>query len=158
MLTNQIKKKKVAKKKKPLQVKNFFPTLKNSQGFPKHLCCYEESIKDYVFVPKNYGTSIAKWRNNEFCCCCKLKPCITVEYFDLIQHKCFEEHHAMDQAREEGRKIKDLTVINRLQRMIMNLLKKHFGRDYVNEVGVPECVFKETQEYNLRWHRGKQEE
>jgi hypothetical protein len=61
------KKKKKTTKKKLQTLKKVFPTLKNWQGFDMHLCRYEETIRDYIFLPQNrrqddwYQLSSSKW-------------------------------------------------------------------------------------------------
>jgi hypothetical protein len=62
------KKKKKTTKKKPQTLKKFFPIPKNWQGFDMHLCCYKETIRDYIFLPQNrrqddswYQLSSSEW-------------------------------------------------------------------------------------------------
>lgn len=150
------KKKTKAKKKKPLGMKAFFPTAKNFQGFDKHRCRYEESIKDHVFVPKKYGelSQLAPWRWEQFGFCphCKLSPCVTVEHFDEIFEKACTEHKKA--AREDDNKTtrKELAIISKIEKFVMRIMTKHFGRDYIKRTGTPECVIKESHTYTCDWH------
>jgi hypothetical protein len=80
------RKKKKTTKKKPQTLKKFFPTIKNSQGFAMHLCRYEETIRDYIFLPKNYGQLSVHRQPHQFCNDCKLKPCISIEHWTRQPH------------------------------------------------------------------------
>jgi hypothetical protein len=110
------RKKKKTTKKKPQTLKKFFPTLKNWQGFDMHLCRYEESIRDYIFLPQNYGQLSRHRQPHQFCNDCKLKPCITIEHLDEICKLQFEEHRLHDEAREAGKKVRELAPVNRAER------------------------------------------
>jgi hypothetical protein len=70
-----------------------------------HLCRYEETIRDYIFPPKNYGRLSVHRQPHRFCNDCKLKPCITIEHLDEIATLQFEEHRMHDKAREAGKKV-----------------------------------------------------
>lgn len=149
------KKKTRARKKKVLGVKAFFPTAKNWQGFDKHCCVYEESIGDYVFVPKNYGelSRLAPWRWEQFgyCSHCKLSPCITVEHQDDILHKAMSEYQAADDYKDKTTK-KELVLISKIERFVMRFMTKYFGRDYIKRTGTPECVIKDSHTYTYYWY------
>lgn len=154
------KKRKKTTKPKPITVKNFFPTLKNSQGFDMHLCRYEASIRDYVYVPRKYHkiTKAKLWIDrSKFCPSCKLQPCINVEHFEEIGHKSFEVHSAHDKAKEEGRRVRAVTPVRSLERYIMSLMTKYFGREYMNRNGMPECVIEEACKWNDDWKKSKNE-
>jgi hypothetical protein len=151
------RKKAVKKKKKPLTMKKFFPTLKNSQGFDLHLCRYEDSIRDHVFVPKNYGQLSRHRVPHQFCNDCKLKPCITIEHQHEMLEIQYEEHKAHDQAREAGKKVRQLTAVNRSERRMAKIMSRHFGRDYANKAGVPNCIIKEAHSY-YEMHKKEREE
>ena len=149
-----VKKKKKARKKKPLGVKSFFGTTKNFQGYDLHHCRYEPRIGDHVFVPKNYGklSEGAVWRNLAFCECCKLKPCVTVEHMEDIRSKAIDEHWARKEREEGGQKtIADLAVIQRIEKFILKLMTKHFGREHMKGAGTPSCVIIETQAFTPTW-------
>ena len=151
------RRKKAVKKKKPLTMKKFFPTLKNSQGFDLHLCRYEDSIRDHVFVPKNYGQLSRHRVPHQFCNDCKLKPCITIEHQHEMLEIQYEEHKAHDQAREAGKKVRQLTAVNRSERRMAKIMSRHFGREYVNKAGVPNCIIKEAHSY-YEMHKKEREE
>jgi hypothetical protein len=150
-----VKKKK--KKKKPLTMKNFFPTLKNSQGFDLHLCRYEESIQQHVFLPKKYGYLSRHRVPHQFCNECKLKPCIIIEHEEEIFEIQYQEHNAHDIAQKEGKKVRELTAVNRSERRMMNIMTRHFGKDYVKKWGVPNCIIKESHSY-YELHKKEREE
>ena len=149
------KRKTNSKKKKPLGVKDFFSTVKNSQGFGMHLCRYEQSMGDHVYVPRNYG-QLSKgklWRNLDFCPSCKLQPCINVEHFDEIQKESFEEYYAQDQAENAGKKPKKpLAMLKKMEKFTLKFMTKYFGREYVKRVGTPGCILNETHEYHRSWY------
>ena len=148
------KKRKKESKKKPLGLKAFYPTVKNSQGFDLHLCRYEPSIQDHVYVPKNYGkiSQNTRWRNLNFCPSCKLKPCITVEHWDEIHAKAMEEHWANKKAEEEGKKTRsEVMVMKRIENFTMKKMTKYFGKEYTKQEGTPCCIIYDTQEYNNKF-------
>jgi hypothetical protein len=145
------------KKKKSLTVKNFFPTHKNFQGFDLHLCKYEDSVRDYVFLPKNHGQLSRHLVPHQFCNDCKLKPCITIEHLVEIAELQFKEHSAHDKARKEGKKVRQLTAVNRSEKGMMKIMTRLFGREYTNKVGVPNCIIKETHSY-YETHKKEREE
>jgi hypothetical protein len=152
------RKKKKTTKKKPQTLKKFFPTLKNSQGFAMHMCRYEETIRDYIFLPKNYGQLSVHRQPHRFCNDCKLKPCITIEHLDEIATLQFEEHRMHDEAREAGKKVRELTPVNRAERRMMKIMTRHFGREYTKKVGVPNCIIKEAYSYYEEHKKEKAEE
>ena len=147
------KKRKTVKKKK-VTVKHFFPTLKNSQGFDMHLCRYEDSIGDHVYVPKKYGQLRAGWMNNSFCPNCKLQPCINVEYYEDIQHQSFQVYYAQEEAEAAGKKTKPLAALQKMEKYTLKFMTKHFGRNYMKRVGTPGCIITETHKYHRGWHTG----
>lgn len=140
------------RKKKPLGLKAFFQTATNSQGFPIHQCRYEPTVKDHVYVPKNYGemTKGFLWRDLSFCASCKLQPCIMVEHYDEFFDKSFKMHWAKKVAEEEGRKAStEMEIAKKMEKEATKQLRKYFGRDYMSKNHVPECVIKGTHE--LGW-------
>ena len=148
------KKRKTTKKTKRPGLKAFFETTKNSQGFGMHLCRYESKIGDHVYVPKNYGqlSRGMVWRNLDFCPSCKLQPCISVEHFDEISKKSFEEHYANDEAVKAGKKgRKPLAIMERIEKFTMRFMVKYFGREYVKRVGTPGCILEHTHKYHMDW-------
>lgn len=145
------------KKKKLPSIKSFFPTLKNSQGFGMHLCRYEEKIGDHVYEPKDYG-QFSKHLKPEFCIWCKLKPCITVEHLESIQHFLFQEHRKHDEAKEAGKKVRNATPVHRAERYMVSLMTRYFGREYTKERGVPNCCMQEAWRYNCEWIEEKKKE
>jgi vancomycin resistance protein YoaR len=151
--SNWKKKKTARKKKKKNPITAYFERLKNSQGFDLKDCRYEPSIGEQVYVPKNYGYAI--W-DRSFCPHCKLKPCITVEYMDTILTKAREEHKKREEAEMEGakgKKVCPIAVMDRIANYTMKLMKKHFGREYVNRTGIPQCVIEESHTYSLEWYQ-----
>ena len=146
--------KKTAKKKKKLLVKSFFQTLKNPQGFDLHHCRYEPTVGEHVYVPKNYGHSSdgAVWRVLDFCACCKLQPCITVEHMEDIRSQAMDEHWARKEGEEAGKKtIDDLAIFVRIEKYILRAMTKYFGRDYMKTTGTPSCVISETHNFTTAW-------
>jgi hypothetical protein len=65
---------------------NAFPDRKNNLGYPLEHCRWEPKVQDFVYVPLDYGTKITYdgTGSTGFCCCCKLQPCIAVEYSDEV--------------------------------------------------------------------------
>lgn len=152
------RRKKRAAKKKPASVKAFFPTLKNSQGFPLHLCRYEPSVGDHVYVPKSYGQISMGTRGRKFCPHCMLQPCLTLEHLDEIQDSQFDYHWAHDKAAQAGRKVRKLTPVSRAERCMVQLAAKYFGKEHMKRVGVPQCCINEAHQYNVEWTKRKEEE
>ena len=148
------KKSKGKKKPKPNTLTNYFQTRKNSQGFDIHLCRYEKKMEDYVYLPKNYGHRAKPWRDCSFCCSCKLQPCIAIEYWDEIFEKAYEEYKKMEAAKRDGslgKKICPVAVMDRIAKFAMKYYRKHRGSNYVKMTGMPECIIKSSNEYNLTW-------
>ena len=139
---NVVYKVKKKRKKKAPGVKSFFQTKKNFQGFDRHLCQYEDSIKDYVFVPKNYGER-SQFRDNKYCTSCQLKPCIMIEHMDDIVPQATSELFP--------RKRSEVAVAGRMENYVKKLLVKYFGRDHVKRVGTPNCVIEETNSFTHDW-------
>ena len=157
------KKRKTTKKKKTEGIKAFFPTVTNSQGFGLHLCRYEQSIGDHVYVPPKYGqlskNGSTKGNVKKFCPWCKLQPCIVVEYWDTeMRNKVVEEHLAMDEVRKAGKKKCNMTVINKLSRYMTKFFRKIFGSEYTNRVGTPYCIRNELYDFNSEWNKMIEEE
>lgn len=143
-------------KRKPPSVKNFFSTVKNSQGFDMHLCRYEPSIRDYVYVPRKYHqlTKAKLWIDRtKFCSCCKLQPCITVEHAEEIAHKACEVFSAHEKALQEGKRVKQQTPVTAVERFIVSLMNKYFGREYMKRNGTPECVITEACQWHQLWKK-----
>ena len=141
-------------KKKPLTMKNFFATTTNSQGFGMHLCRYEKSIGDHVYVPPKYGKlskGRAFWLNQGFCSDCKLQPCITVEHHEEIKEKLMDHHDKDDRAINAGKKPNNVTLLNKSERSILTFMTKYFGGDYAKRVGTPCCVMKAAHQFNREW-------
>lgn len=69
---------------------NAYPDRKNKQGYPLNQCRFEPDVKDFVFVPMNYGnnTMFDYSVKTKFCKHCMLRPCITVEYNDEVSKIC----------------------------------------------------------------------
>lgn len=152
-------KKKKKKKPKAIKMTNFFQTRKNFQGFDMHLCRYEPSIKDHVYVPKCHE-EVAKarpWVERKFCCSCKLQPCIMETHLEEITHKWLDEWNVHKKAIEEGRRVKAMTPVNRLEKFILSLLTKCFGRNYMKENGTPDCVVKQVCDY-YEWKKNEDAE
>lgn len=147
-------KKKKATKKKPVTVKAFFPTMTNSQGFGMHLCRYEQSVRDYVFVPKNYGQKArSEGKPMIYCSCCKLTPCITVEHWEDVFRVAYDEHTKQWEGMQQGKKKKsDLAIMKKLERFTVRLMGKYFGREYTKKIGIPECIMKDTNQYTHEWY------
>ena len=148
------KKRRKTKKQKHMEsIERHFPRKKNFQGFDMARCRHEASIGDYVYVPKNYGsTSAGKlWRDLRFCPQCKLKPCINVEYFEEINRHCFDQCWKHERTLEDGKKSSILALLKRMENNTVKLLVRHFGREYVKRVGTPGCVIEDTQDYLSRW-------
>jgi hypothetical protein len=93
---------------------------------------------------------------HQFCNNCKLKPCITIEHLDEICKLQFEEHRLHNEAREAGKKVRELMPVNRAERRVMKIMMRHFGREYTKKVGVPNCIIKETHTAIVGrcYHRG----
>ena len=155
------KKRKTTKKKKSEGINAFFLTVTNSQGFGLHLCRYEQSIGDHVYVPPKYGqlskNGSTKGNVKKFCIWCKLQPCIVVEYWDTeMRKKVVEEHLAMDEARKAGKKKSNLAVINKLARYMTKYFRKIFGSEYTNRVGTPHCIMNELYDWNHEWNKAEE--
>ena len=141
------------RKKKPLGMKAFFPTVKNFQGFPVHLCRYEASIGKKVYIPsEDYGqlSKFCPWRDFSFCPSCNLQPCIMVEHQDDIQSAAHDVHWNQKRAEEEGRKAcSNLDIVKKAEKQAMKNLRTHFGRDYMKRCNncVPDCVISGTQKF-----------
>ncbi len=147
------KRKKKTTKKPVIKMTTFFEVAKNSQGFPIHQCRYQKAVNDRMYVPKNYGENSRgkAWRNLSFCVSCKLEPCIMVEHFDDVLQKALAELEAQREKIEAGKKCTDLATIKKIEKVPIRFLNKYFGKEYMARVGVPCCVFKETQEYTQEW-------
>ena len=147
------RKKKKTTKKPVIQLTAFFELVKNSQGFPIHQCRYQKAVDDRMFVPKDYGENSRgmAWRDLSFCTSCKLEPCIMVEHLDDVLNKALKELEAQRQKIQAGKKCTDLATIKKIEKVPIRLLNKYFGKDYMSRVGVPCCVFKETQVYTQEW-------
>ena len=142
------------KKAKVNTITNYFASQKNSQGFDLHLCRYEKKVDDKVYVPKNYGHRAKPWDDRSFCCSCKLQPCITVEYYDEIYEKANQEHEKREVAEKEGiggKRSCPVAVVDRIANFAMKFMRRHFGSEYVKTHGMPECIIKESHQFNLAW-------
>lgn len=126
-------KKKRSKKTKEKSIRSYFIPETNFQGFEKRLCVYESSIKDFVFVPKKYAVK-SKKRGilGKFCQSCKLGPCIATEHYDELSAK------AAKVAVSDGKSTR--IVVKRCETLMKGFMRKYFGREYLNRVGLPECV------------------
>ena len=140
----KLKKKKPRKKKDP-GMRAYFGTVKNFQGFEKHLCCYEESVKDFVYVPRKYQDLVPRhMMGREFCKCCMLKPCITVVHQREISEKMVDLYLPRNK--------KEQTIANMMERFVMSKMRKYFGTEYLKELGTPNCVIEEVSEYSYDYY------
>jgi hypothetical protein len=93
---------------------------------------------------------------SNICNDCKLKPCITIEPLEEITEMQYKEHSLHDKAREEGKKVRQLTAVNRSEKGMMKIMTRHFGREYTNKVGRPNCIMKEAYiDYEITRQREK---
>lgn len=141
--------------KKPVnKMTKYFCRKTNFQGFCLSKCSYESSIKDYVFVPKNYGVNA--WRDNKICSSCMLKPCIMLEYLDEVIIEGRKNHKARELAilaGKKGRETCPLNAIEKTKTYVKHLLRKHFGRKYVSELAtIPPCIAAEVDTYTPEWY------
>lgn len=139
--SQKAQKKKTASKKptkKKGKMTNHFATAKNFQGFDKHLCVFEPTINDFVFVPKNYGVVTKAQQKVNFCPKCMLTPCINIENKEAMVLKAYDLKKSND---------KSSTMLgDRMETYMKRLMVKYFGREYSTKKGIPDCVLEEIVE------------
>lgn len=125
----------MAKKKKAKKntLKNYFPTVCNSQGFPRNKCVFRECLNDYVYVPEKYVEEAKASPLSVFCGTCLLAPCLAQSHYHMIRKE------ASGLILTEGKST--LVATRRLETFMKTRMRRYFGAKYTRETGLPECVY-----------------
>ena len=121
------------KKRKTIRkesIKRHFLPQTNFQGFPKKDCVFQAKVNDYVYVPKNYKEAD---KDALFCKECMLSPCLVFGHYKELCDKA-SQLSIMEE-------LPNNTVAKRCETLMKGFMRKHFGREYLNRVGLPSCVF-----------------
>lgn len=121
------------KSKKRNTLHNYYAHVLNFQGFPKHLCRYEDTIKDHVYVPKKYLEAAKPSCLDTFCPQCKLTPC-----FSHFHYKEMCQKVSSIVVENKGTA---LVATKRCETLMKGHMRRYFGAKYTREVGLPECFY-----------------
>lgn len=123
-------------KKKPCKkntLHNYYQPVLNSQGFPVHLCKYEDSIKDLAYVPKKYQEIAKPTYVSTFCSHCKLTPCASHFHYKEL---CQKASSIIVENKGTA-----LLANKRCETLMKAHMRRYFGAKYTREVGLPECFY-----------------
>lgn len=119
--------------KKNNTVKKYFPTKKNFQGFPQHLCVFNNSLQDYVYVSKRYTDDVHPGPTSTFCSDCLLAPCLGESHYAQIKER------ARDCILSTG--CTALVAIRKCETFMKAQMRRYFNPAYTRERGLPNCVY-----------------
>lgn len=123
-------------KRKNNTVKNYFATIVNFQGFPKHKCVYQLSVHDYVYVPPNYQDVARPNLLSKFCRKCLLTPCLASFHYTELCGKIAKLLMV-----DPAERVSTLVVSRRCETMMKGYMRKYFGAKYTRDTGLPQCVY-----------------